>query len=92
MGVCAAVPDNAIIWFGFGVDRRGGLWAPSNSRCRGEESGVLIKQDFQQALADVDVILGPTTPSPAWKIGAKSQDPVAMYLEDIYTLSVNLHP
>lgn len=50
----------------------------------------LIKQDFQQALADVDVILGPTTPSPAWKIGAKSQDPVAMYLEDIYTLSVNL--
>jgi aspartyl-tRNA(Asn)/glutamyl-tRNA(Gln) amidotransferase subunit A len=50
----------------------------------------LIKQDFQQALADVDVILGPTTPSPAWTIGAKQQDPVSMYLEDIYTLSVNL--
>ncbi|WP_320823624.1 Asp-tRNA(Asn)/Glu-tRNA(Gln) amidotransferase subunit GatA [Reinekea sp.] len=50
----------------------------------------LIKQDFQQALADVDVILGPTTPSTAWTIGAKQQDPVSMYLEDIYTLSVNL--
>ena len=50
----------------------------------------LIKQDFVAALADVDVIMGPTTPSPAWKIGAKKQDPVAMYLEDIYTLSVNL--
>ncbi|TCS40093.1 Asp-tRNA(Asn)/Glu-tRNA(Gln) amidotransferase subunit GatA [Reinekea marinisedimentorum] len=50
----------------------------------------MIKQDFQAALADVDVIAGPTTPSPAWKIGAKNQDPVAMYLEDIYTLSVNL--
>ena len=50
----------------------------------------LIKQDFQAALADVDVIAGPTTPSPAWNIGAKNQDPVAMYLEDIYTLSVNL--
>jgi aspartyl-tRNA(Asn)/glutamyl-tRNA(Gln) amidotransferase subunit A len=50
----------------------------------------MIKQDFQTALADVDVIAGPTTPSPAWKIGSKNQDPVAMYLEDIYTLSVNL--
>lgn len=50
----------------------------------------LIKQDFQAALSDVDVIMGPTTPSPAWKIGEKNQDPVAMYLEDIYTLSVNL--
>lgn len=50
----------------------------------------LIKQDFQAALADVDVIMGPTTPSSAWKIGAKNTDPVAMYLEDIYTLAVNL--
>jgi len=50
----------------------------------------MIKQDFQNALADVDVIMGPTTPSTAWEIGAKNQDPVAMYLEDIYTLSVNL--
>ena len=50
----------------------------------------LIKQDFQAALADVDVIMGPATPSTAWNIGEKSQDPVAMYMEDIYTLSVNL--
>jgi aspartyl-tRNA(Asn)/glutamyl-tRNA(Gln) amidotransferase subunit A len=50
----------------------------------------MIKQDFQNALADVDVIMGPTTPSPAWEIGAKAKNPVDMYLEDIYTLSVNL--
>ncbi|MEJ2043749.1 MAG: Asp-tRNA(Asn)/Glu-tRNA(Gln) amidotransferase subunit GatA [Reinekea sp.] len=50
----------------------------------------MIKQDFQAALSEVDVIMGPTTPSTAWKIGAKSKDPVDMYLEDIYTLSVNL--
>lgn len=50
----------------------------------------LIKEDFQAALADVDVIMGPTTPSTAWKMGEKTADPVAMYLEDIYTLSTNL--
>ncbi|MFC3853441.1 Asp-tRNA(Asn)/Glu-tRNA(Gln) amidotransferase subunit GatA [Salinispirillum marinum] len=50
----------------------------------------LIKDDFQTAFAEVDVIAGPTTPHPAWKLGAKGNDPVAMYLEDIYTLSVNL--
>lgn len=50
----------------------------------------LIQQDFVQAFENVDVIMGPTTPHPAWKLGAKSKDPVAMYLEDIYTLSVNL--
>ncbi|MFG1497212.1 Asp-tRNA(Asn)/Glu-tRNA(Gln) amidotransferase subunit GatA [Saccharospirillum sp. HFRX-1] len=50
----------------------------------------LIKDDYQRAFAEVDVILGPTTPSPAWKLGEKSGDPVSMYLEDIYTLSVNL--
>ncbi|PTY37051.1 aspartyl/glutamyl-tRNA amidotransferase subunit A [Saccharospirillum sp. MSK14-1] len=50
----------------------------------------LIKDDYQRAFEDVDVILGPTTPSPAWNLGEKSGDPVSMYLEDIYTLSVNL--
>ncbi len=50
----------------------------------------LIKDDFQAAFEEVDVIAGPTTPSPAWKLGEKMDDPVAMYLEDIYTLSVNL--
>jgi aspartyl-tRNA(Asn)/glutamyl-tRNA(Gln) amidotransferase subunit A len=50
----------------------------------------LIQQDFLLAFEKVDVIMGPTTPHPAWKLGEKSKDPVAMYLEDIYTLSVNL--
>ena len=50
----------------------------------------LIKQDFVDAFEAVDVILGPTAPSSAWKFGEKSQDPVAMYLEDIYTLATNL--
>ena len=50
----------------------------------------LIQQDFRAAFQTVDMIAGPTTPHPAWKIGEKLDDPVAMYLEDIYTLSVNL--
>ncbi|WP_027328695.1 Asp-tRNA(Asn)/Glu-tRNA(Gln) amidotransferase subunit GatA [Marinimicrobium agarilyticum] len=50
----------------------------------------LIKQDFVDAFDKVDVILGPTSPSPAFAFGAKSQDPVAMYLEDIYTIATNL--
>mgnify|MGYP000082371119 CR=1 FL=1 len=50
----------------------------------------LIKNDFLKVFNEVDLILGPTTPSPAFKIGEKSNDPVSMYLEDIYTISVNL--
>ncbi|WP_339511443.1 Asp-tRNA(Asn)/Glu-tRNA(Gln) amidotransferase subunit GatA [Pseudomonas sp. RL_15y_Pfl2_60] len=50
----------------------------------------LIKNDFVAAFNDVDVILGPTTPNPAWKLGEKSNDPVAAYLEDIYTITANL--
>lgn len=50
----------------------------------------LIKNDFAKALNDVDVILGPTTPSPAFALGSKKSDPVQMYLEDIYTIAVNL--
>ena len=50
----------------------------------------LIQQDFVSAFNQVDVIIGPTTPHPAWPLGAKSDDPVAMYLEDLFTLSVNL--
>ncbi len=50
----------------------------------------LIKDDFDSAFADVDLILGPTTPSPAFEFGSKSSDPVAMYLEDIFTISTNL--
>ncbi|GLS25019.1 Asp-tRNA(Asn)/Glu-tRNA(Gln) amidotransferase subunit GatA [Marinibactrum halimedae] len=50
----------------------------------------LIKQDFDQAFEKVDVIMGPTTTAPAFKFGAKGNDPVAMYLEDIYTIATNL--
>jgi len=51
---------------------------------------TLIKRDFETAFADVDVILTPTTPSPAFGFGEKSGDPVAMYLEDIFTVTVNM--
>jgi aspartyl-tRNA(Asn)/glutamyl-tRNA(Gln) amidotransferase subunit A len=50
----------------------------------------LIKNDFVSAFNEVDVILGPTTPNPAWKLGEKNNDPVAQYLEDIYTITANL--
>lgn len=50
----------------------------------------LIKQDFVAAFNDVDVILGPTTPSPAFALGAKNSDPITMYLEDIFTIPANL--
>lgn len=50
----------------------------------------LIKQDFVDVFTEVDVIMGPTATSPAFEFGAKSSDPVAMYLEDIYTIPTNL--
>ncbi|MFT6113366.1 MAG: aspartyl-tRNA(Asn)/glutamyl-tRNA(Gln) amidotransferase subunit A [Oleispira sp.] len=50
----------------------------------------LIKNDFVAAFNDVDVIMSPVAPSPAFKFGEKSKDPVSMYLEDIYTLATNL--
>ena len=50
----------------------------------------LIQQDFDRAFESVDVIMGPTCPSPAFKFGSKGDDPVAMYLEDIYTIATNL--
>ncbi|MBL1294256.1 MAG: Asp-tRNA(Asn)/Glu-tRNA(Gln) amidotransferase subunit GatA [Thiotrichales bacterium] len=50
----------------------------------------LISDDFEQAFKKVDVIMGPTAPSPAFKIGEKTDDPVSMYLSDLYTGAVNL--
>ncbi len=50
----------------------------------------LISDDFEQAFKQVDVIMGPTAPSPAFKIGEKTDDPVSMYLSDLYTGAVNL--
>ena len=50
----------------------------------------LIRDDFMRAFEKVDVIMGPTTPSVAFKLGEKADDPVSMYLSDIYTIAVNL--
>ncbi len=50
----------------------------------------LIKNDFDAAFAHCDVVMGPTAPTPAFKIGEKANDPLAMYLSDIYTISANL--
>lgn len=50
----------------------------------------LIKEDFDNAFKQVDLLITPTTPTPAFKIGEKSDDPLQMYLSDIYTTSANL--
>ena len=50
----------------------------------------LIARDFSDAYKEVDLILGPTTPDIAFKIGEKMNDPIAMYLSDVYTVSTNL--
>jgi aspartyl-tRNA(Asn)/glutamyl-tRNA(Gln) amidotransferase subunit A len=50
----------------------------------------LISDDFKAAFEQVDVIMGPTSPSVAFRFGEKSADPIAMYLSDIYTIAVNL--
>ena len=50
----------------------------------------LIKEDFARVFREVDVLMGPTTPAPAFRLGEKSGDPVAMYLSDIYTIAANL--
>lgn len=50
----------------------------------------LIAEDFKKAYEEVDVIMTPTAPSPAFKIGQNTSDPVAMYLEDVFTVTANL--
>lgn len=57
---------------------------------KAEKLRTLIKQDFDKALEAVDVIFTPVSPTPAFKIGEKISDPLAMYLSDIFTVSVNL--
>ena len=51
---------------------------------------TLVCQDFAAAFKEVDVIVTPATPTPAFKLGEKSEDPLQMYLSDIFTISVNL--
>lgn len=57
---------------------------------KAQQVRTLIKRDFDEAFKGVDVIVTPTTPTPAFKIGEKASDPLQMYLSDIFTISVNL--
>ena len=57
---------------------------------KGQQVRTLIKQDFENALEKCDVIAAPVTPYPAFKLGEKLDDPLQMYLADIYTISANL--
>ena len=57
---------------------------------RAQKVRTLIRQDFLNAFKEVDLIASPTTPTPAFKIGEKSGDPLQMYLSDIFTISCNL--
>ncbi len=57
---------------------------------KGQKVRTLIKQDFDRAFENCDVIAGPVSPVPAFKIGEKMKDPLQMYLSDIYTISANL--
>jgi aspartyl-tRNA(Asn)/glutamyl-tRNA(Gln) amidotransferase subunit A len=50
----------------------------------------MLKEDFRNAFTQVDIILTPTAPSPAFKIGANTSDPIKMYLEDVFTVPANL--
>jgi aspartyl-tRNA(Asn)/glutamyl-tRNA(Gln) amidotransferase subunit A len=57
---------------------------------KAQQVRTLIKQDFEQIFETYDVVIGPTTPNTAWKIGEKIDDPLTMYVEDILTCPVNL--
>ena len=57
---------------------------------KGQQVRTLIKSDFDTAFKDVDIIITPTAPTPAFKLGEKTADPLQMYLSDIFTISVNL--
>jgi len=57
---------------------------------RAGKARALIKQDFERIFSDFDCIAAPVSPTPAFKIGERTQDPLKMYLSDIYTISVNL--
>jgi aspartyl-tRNA(Asn)/glutamyl-tRNA(Gln) amidotransferase subunit A len=57
---------------------------------KGQQVRTLIKRDFEEAFEQCDVIVTPTSPSPAFRIGEKITDPLQMYLSDIFTISINL--
>ncbi len=57
---------------------------------KAQQVRTLIKQDFEKAFAEVDCIITPTSPTVAWDLGAKMDDPLSMYLADIFTVSANV--
>ncbi|MCH8314294.1 MAG: Asp-tRNA(Asn)/Glu-tRNA(Gln) amidotransferase subunit GatA, partial [Nitrospinae bacterium] len=57
---------------------------------KGQKTRTLIMQDFEEAYKKCDLIVAPTCPAPAFKLGEKLDDPLQMYLADIYTISANL--
>jgi aspartyl-tRNA(Asn)/glutamyl-tRNA(Gln) amidotransferase subunit A len=57
---------------------------------RAQRVRALINGDFERAFHEVDALLGPTTPTAAFELGAKTNDPITMYLNDIYTIGANL--
>ena len=57
---------------------------------KAQKTRTLIREDFNRAFDQVDAILTPTSPTAAFKFGEKSEDPISMYLSDIYTISTNL--
>src|SRR4029434_6941788 len=83
--------------FGAEVKRRImlGTYVPSSGDydayyAKAQKVRALVKRDYQKAFASCDAILTPTSPSVAFKLGEKSDDPLAMYLNDVYTVSANL--
>ncbi len=57
---------------------------------KGQQVRTLLTQDFLQAFAQVDALVCPVTPSPAFRFGEKTDDPLQMYLEDIYSVAASL--
>lgn len=57
---------------------------------KAQQVRTLLRRDFEQAFATVDVVATPTTPTPAFRLGEKTSDPIQMYLNDIFTVSANL--
>ena len=57
---------------------------------KAQQARTLIKMDFEKAFSSVDMIVTPTSPTAAFKLGEKTEDPLQMYLSDIFTISVNL--
>jgi aspartyl-tRNA(Asn)/glutamyl-tRNA(Gln) amidotransferase subunit A len=57
---------------------------------KAQQVRTLIRQDFERAFQTVDIIISPTSPTPAFKLGERVKDPLAMYLSDIFTVPASL--